>query len=302
MNNHRIKNILLALCLMLPLANVAEANEQPDAQCDWDQWGVKFAAAHLAGKVMEDYFCYQAQNDSLEKADQLWWQAINALDKQYDRVGYKVAGTAEEFQQVFKLGRASFSIFYEGALLENGTEFDLSSMQPSILEADLGVFVKDEGINQAESQIEILEHLDSVVAYIEVPGSAHYPRRGDRPNGFMLVAANALMGYGVVGDYVSVEATQAFADRMANMKVVMTDHASGKKLKDTDGMGLEMHPLDIVKLAVDRANELDMQLKAGDFIGLGAFQGPTFLKPGMSVEVTYEGLADPTPSVKASFR
>lgn len=283
----------------------ADASKMLEAQskltdCEWNEWGEKFAAAHQAGETMNDYPCYQAQNDSLEKANELWRQAVDALDAQYGRVGFKIAGTAEQFQKVFKLGRPSFSIMYEGALLANGTEFDLSDMQPSILEADLGVFVKDGGINQAASHLEILEHLDFVAGYIEVPGIV-YDTAPNPPTGFMLVASNALMGYGVVGDRVPVEATQAFADRLSSFSIVMMD-ATGEKLKDSNGMGLEMHPLDIVKVAVDRAKEFGTPAKAGDFISLGAFDGPTSIQPGMSVEVTYEGLADPAPRVGASFR
>lgn len=211
-------------------------------------------------------------------------------------VGYKAGLTNPMVQQRFGHNAPVRGVLLEKMLLEDGAEVPAKFGAVPIFEADLVVVVKDEGINQAKTPAEVLQHLSAIRPFIELPDLV---TAKEQPlTGAVITAINVGARLGVLGKPVAP--APEMADALAKMTVVMRDQ-DGKELAKAPGTAILGHPLNaVVWLAEDLAKS-GGRLRAGDVLSLGSFSAPMPPKPGMKVTVTYEGLPG-NPAVSVRFK
>jgi 2-keto-4-pentenoate hydratase len=96
-----------------------------------------------------------------------------------------------------------------------------------------------------------------------------------------------------------VQRTQAFADSLADMKVLVM--GGGDDLDKGFGRDVLEHPLNAVVWLAQDLQRHGKSLKKGDLVSVGSFSKLMPPKPGLKVEVQYQGLPD-NPSVRMSFK
>lgn len=214
-------------------------------------------------------------------------------------VGYKAGLTNEAVQQRF-----DHDAPVRGVLLEHMLRPQSRDALPAaygarpIIEADLLVEVKDETINTARTHLEALSALARIFPFIELAdlGIAE----GERVTAAKIVAINVGARGGVSGEPLAVEATQAFADALRDMRVIMVDE-TGKQLANSPGAAILEHPLNAVLWLVQDLRKDGIRLKAGDVLSLGSFSPLLVPQPGAGYSVRYRGLPG-DPQVAVRFR
>jgi 2-keto-4-pentenoate hydratase len=203
-------------------------------------------------------------------------------------VGYKLGLTSAPVQARFGVNHpVRGTLLRSSVSLADGAEVPARFGAVPIIESDLLVRVRDAGINQAGGDhVAILRHLDAVIPYIELPDLV-LSGGFDGPN---LLAINVGARLGVVGRPVPVEATRAFADRLANMTVTMVDDR-GQERARTPGTAALGHPLNGVAFLVEDLARAGRRLEAGQVLSLAGYSPTLPLEPGRTYTVRYDGLA-----------
>jgi 2-keto-4-pentenoate hydratase len=98
---------------------------------------------------------------------------------------------------------------------------------------------------------------------------------------------------------MAVQPTAAFSDALRDMVVVVK--GDGAELDKGKGSDVLEHPLNAVVWLVEDLAKQGVKLKKGDLISLGSFSKLMPPKPGLKVEVEYQGLPG-NPVVKVNFR
>ena len=213
-------------------------------------------------------------------------------------VGYKAGLTNPGVQMRFGVTAPLRGTLLQRMLLEEGREVPAQFGARPVFEADLLVVVKDPGIHQARTHLEALRSLSLVVPFIELPDLVL--AEGEKLTAPLIVFINVGARLGVAGNGIPVEATEAFAARLAAMRVRVTDQA-GKELASAPGSAILGHPLNAVLWLVKDLARTGIKLKAGDVLSLGSFTAPMSPRPGLAVTVRYEGLPG-NPQVSVRFR
>ena len=213
-------------------------------------------------------------------------------------VGYKAGLTNSAVQKRFGTEAPVRGILFEKMLLADGAEVPAKFGTRPVFEADLVVEVKDEGINQAQTPAEVLQHISRIIPFIELPDLLLDPK--EPLNGATLTAINAGARLGVLGKPIAP--TPEHLDALASMSVVVRDAADGnKELACGPGTAILDHPLNaVIWLARDLVRD-GGKLKAGALLSLGSFTPLTPPKPGMDIQVSYEGLPG-MPGVGVKFK
>ncbi|PPR33032.1 MAG: hypothetical protein CFH35_02068 [Alphaproteobacteria bacterium MarineAlpha9_Bin5] len=81
------------------------------------------------------------------------------------------------------------------------------------------VTVKDESINDAQTMLEVAQHLSQVIPFIELPDIVA-PKEQPLLAG-VIVALNVMARYGMLGEPAEVQATEAWVDALTQMKVTL---------------------------------------------------------------------------------
>jgi len=214
-------------------------------------------------------------------------------------VGYKVGLTSAPVQARFGVSQPLRGVLLQSSVsLRDGAEVPARFGAVSIVESDFLVRVRDAGINQAgRDHVAILRHLDAVIPYIELPDLV-LSGGFDGPN---LLAINVGARLGVVGTPVPVEATQAFADRLANMTVTMVDDR-GQERARAPGTAALGHPLNVVAFLIEDLARAGRRLEAGQVLSVAGYSPTLPLEPGRTYTVRYEGLAAQPVSVSVRTR
>jgi 2-keto-4-pentenoate hydratase len=212
-------------------------------------------------------------------------------------VGYKAGLTNKAMQQRF-----GHDAPVRGVLLEKMLQPQTREALPAaygarpVIEADLLVEVKDESINAARTHLDVLNALSRIFPFVELAdlGIAE----GEPVTAAKIVAINVGARGGVSGEPLAVEATQAFADALRDMRVIMSDE-TGKELANSPGAAILEHPLNAVLWLVHDLRKDGIRLKAGDVLSLGSFSPLLVPQPGTGYVVRYRGLhGDPRVAVR----
>jgi len=216
-------------------------------------------------------------------------------------IGYKVGLTNKAVQERFNVPHPVRGVLLERMLLRSGATVPAGYAAIPLYEADLLVRIKDGGIAETSSDRDVLARIDQVIPFIELPDLTFAP--GEHLDGANLTAVNVAARLGVAGTPIPVEASDAFAGRLAAMTVVMVDD-TGKELARSPGSAILGHPLHVVRwLAADLARA-GAALRPGDLVSLGSYSRllPAREAVGRTITVRYEGLVDPVPTVSVTLR
>ena len=211
-------------------------------------------------------------------------------------IGYKVGLTSKPAQERFGATEPVRGVLTRSMLLGNGESVSHFASR-GLFEADLLVKVRDDGINNATTLMQVLEHIESVRPFIELADLVL--AEGQTLDPAAITAINVGARKGVQGTLIKVEATEAFLAALADMTVRMSSRPTAGNGEDEEflavpGRAVLGHPLNAVLWLMNDG----VKLEAGDVVSLGSFGAPSPAVPGQTITVRYEGLPrDPEVSV-----
>ena len=213
-------------------------------------------------------------------------------------VGWKVAATSAAVQAAVRGGPT------RGVLLEK--MMDAEQSQPMKLvaglrnfEADLILQVKDDGINTANSPLEIIEHLSHFIPFIELPNAAAtFLPSGFKMTPALLTTINSVGRQGVVGKPVPLTASWAWVIALGTMSIVTVQ--DGKEVSRVSGAASLGNPLNAVGWLIQDLKASGKKLNAGDLISTGTFSPPVRPAKGQNFVVRYEGIPTDTKSAEVA--
>jgi 2-keto-4-pentenoate hydratase len=229
---------------------------------------------------------------------------LNALlEKRHGKViGYKAGLTNPAVQKRFNYDQPVWGKLYAGMVLPGGAVVDAAFGARPLFEADMLVRVKSAAINQARTPMDVLETVDQVIPFIELPDLV--VQAPPRLNGPAVSAINVGARLGVAGAPLTVPATRAeryaMLGMLENMTVVLTD-GSGAELGRGKGSDILGHPLNAVVWLAGALAKEGLAMKPGDLISLGSFSPLLPPKAGLTATVAYHGLAGAQP-VSVTFK
>lgn len=277
----RAAGFVLALLTMLSAAEAAAFDCAATADKLAESWSKRTPVSSPGADMTRDQgACVQ---DAL----------VKALAKQAGKpIGYKVGLTSKPVQEMFKVDSPVAGVLLAEMIKPAGATVPAAYGARPVYEPDLLVRVKDAGINQARTPLEVARHLSEVIPFIELADLV--VAKGEAMTLPVLIAINVGARAGVAGRAVKVQATQAFVDALQTMTVVATDEA-GKELARAPGGAILGHPLNAVTWLVRELASNGKALKAGDLISLGSFAQPQPPTAGRIVTVRYDGLPGAEP-------
>lgn len=282
-----MRRLLLAAACVLPMA--------AEAACPDEAAVRRLAEAILANTPSPALTGMASLADGQCAQDRL----VGLLAPRLGRpVGYKVGLTNAAAQQRFGVSHpVTGTIFASTVGLRDGAEVPARFGAVPVVEADLLVRVRDEGIAAAgRDRVAILRHLDQVIPFMELPDLV-LSGGMDGPN---LLAINVGARLGVVGAPIVPEASEAFAARLAAMTVVLANDQ--RELARAPGTALLGHPLDVIPWLVEDLAKRGLRLRAGDLVSLGGFSPTLAAEAGRTYTVRYEGLMAQPVTVSVRIR
>jgi 2-keto-4-pentenoate hydratase len=216
-------------------------------------------------------------------------------------VGYKAGLTNPAVQKRFNADAPVWGALYAPMLLPANSVVDPAFGARPLFEADLLVRVRSEAINRAKTPDDVLQAIDQLIPFIELPDLV--VQAPPKLNGAAISAINVGARLGVLGTPIEVPVTRgeryALNDALRDMVVIVK--GGGAELDRGAGSDVLGHPLNaVVWLAQDLARH-GIALKPGDLVSLGSFSKLMAPKAGLAVEVGYLGLPG-DPVVKMSFK
>ncbi|HNZ91505.1 MAG TPA: fumarylacetoacetate hydrolase [Acidovorax sp.] len=288
----KTKQTLIALALSFAGATAVQAECLTDAQ-------TAELAAHYAAKTPA------ANPENLSDADGACTRAkLNQLLAQRlgKVIGYKAGLTNPAVQKRFNTDKPVWGKLYEGMVLPSGAVVDAAFGARPLYEADMLVRVKSAAINQAKTPMQVLEAVDQVIPFIELPDLM--VQAPPKLNGAGVSAINVGARLGVAGAPLPVPAYRAeryaLLQALADMNVVLTD-GTGGRLGGGKGSDILDHPLNAVVWLAGALAQEGLAMQPGDLISLGSFSPLLPPKAGLSVTATYDGLPGAAP-VRLGFK
>ena len=225
------------------------------------------------------------------------------MEKQGSKlVGYKAGLTNPAVQKRFNATQPVWGKLYENMLLSDGASVDAAFGARALFEADMLVRVSSEAINSAKTPMDVLNAIDQIIPFIELPDLV--VQAPPRLNGAAISAINVGARLGVLGQSITAPATRAekyqMLDALRDMQVSMSDSA-GVALGGGKGSDILEHPLNAVVWLAQALAKDGQAMKVGQLISLGSFSPLVPTKAGMKVTVTYSGLPGAKP-VSVSFK
>jgi 2-keto-4-pentenoate hydratase len=213
-------------------------------------------------------------------------------------VGYKAGLTNPAVQKRFNASAPVRGTLFEKMLLKDGAEIPAKFGARPLYEADMVVEVKDAGIMNATTPLEVLAHVSRIYPFIELPDLI--VEDPSKIVGATLTYLNVGARLGVLGTPFEMKATPESVAALASMKVRLLDH-DGKELDAGTGDAILGNPLNAVLWLAKDLKAGGISLKKGELLSLGSFSKLLPPKGGTGVKAVYEGLPG-TPSVSVRFR
>lgn len=212
-------------------------------------------------------------------------------------IGYKAGLTSGPAQAAFGVEEPVLGTLVESVMLKDGAVVKVSDAARPLYEADLVVEIADEGVNDAQTPEEVLEHIAGVRPFLELPDLVVAPDvKMAAPE---LTAVNVGAWRGVLGDLIEVPNGAEGVAMLANLTARVHD-GDGVLLSEAPGSVVLGNPLNSVIWVADMLHRDGRSLKAGDLVSVGSI-GPLHpMKAGSSASVIYDGLPG-TPTLSAKF-
>jgi 2-keto-4-pentenoate hydratase len=180
---------------------------------------------------------------------------------------------------------------YEGMVLANGATVDAAFGARPLFEADMLVRVKSAAINQAKTPMEVLEPIDQVIPFIELPDLM--VQAPPKLNGAGVSAINVGARLGVAGAPLAVPAYRAeryaLLQALADMQC-QPDRWRGCPAGWRQGQRHPGAPAQRRGVAGQALAQEGLAMQPGDLISLGSFSPLLPPKAGLSVTATFDGL------------
>jgi 2-keto-4-pentenoate hydratase len=229
---------------------------------------------------------------------------LNALlALQYGRVvGYKAGLTNPAVQKRFGADKPVWGVLYDGMILNDGATVDAAFGARPLFEADMLVRVRSASINGAKTPMDVLESIDQIIPFIELPDLVVANPGTLNGNGISAINVGARLGVAgqpIVAPLFRAE-RYAMLDALRDMTVVVTD-GIGAELSRGKGSDILEHPLNAVVWLAGALAAQGLAMEPGQWISLGSFSPLMPPKPGQKIVVRYEGLPGAMP-VSVSFR
>ena len=197
--------------------------------------------------------------------------------------GYKIGLITKQGQERMGASGPVHGVLLKKMLLSNNAKVSVRYGLRPAAELDMGVFVKDSGINGAKSFRQVIAHLSDLVCFIELIDTL---TDSDQPmDAALLTSLNVGARAGVVGERRKL--THAMVDALPNMKMTLTDD-SGKIIAEVPRLNLQ--PLENILWLIEDLKKYGGSLKRGDFISLGSPSTPQPIAAGKKLTLLYEGL------------
>ena len=270
-----------------------------NAQCLDEQAIADMAARWIDKQTLRGVSPAMTLTDAACTRDRLVAQL--RANKQYGGriVVYKAALTNPEVQKRFGASAPVRGVLLSRMLtMESGFPVFGGYGARPVFEADLLVEVGDDAINDARTPMEALRALSRVHPFVELADLV--VAEGEPLNAMVITAINAGARSGIFGQGIAVQATQAFADALRDMRVVMTDDL-GTEHSNSPGSAILGHPLNAVLWLVEDVRRSGGRLRVGDKLSLGSFSAPITPQREMRVKVRYLGLPG-DPEINMRFR
>ncbi|MBM3270932.1 MAG: hydratase [Candidatus Sericytochromatia bacterium] len=201
--------------------------------------------------------------------------------------GYKAALTNPAVQEKFGVKTPLRGVLLAGMLVPSGSEVDAAFGSNPLHEGDLLLRVRSGAINLAKTRSELLDALDAVIPFIELPDLVY--ARDVVVDGPALAAADAGARLGVVGSPIPLAAGQDWERRLAEFKLEILDE-QGQVQATGFGQHLLGHPLDAALWLRDAIVASGRELKRGDVLSLGTVTRLVPVVAGTQVRARYSGL------------
>jgi len=285
-----LRSMLAAVLLVSVSLSQAECLTDAQAVALFDAYVAKTPATNPEGLSEADGACTRAKLNGLLA---LRYGAV---------VGYKAGLTNPAVQKRFNYDRPVWGVLYEGMLLNNGAVVEAGFGARPLYEADMLVRVKSEAINQAKTPAEVLDAIDRIIPFIELPDLM--VQAPPKLNGPAVNAINVGARMGVMGQPIALPAYRAeryaMLDALRDMTVILSDGA-GAELARGKGSDILGHPLNAVVWLAEALAKEGRSMKPGDLISLGSFSPLLPPKAGAGATVTYVGLPGAT-AVSVTFK
>lgn len=283
---------------LIPLALAVAFATNAQAACLSDAQAAELVASYVAKTPA-------ANPENLSDADGACTRAkVNALlaQRMGKVVGYKAGLTNPAVQKRFNTDKPVWGQLYEGMVLQSGATVEAAFGARPLYEADMLVRVKSAAINQARTPMDVLEAIDQVTPFIELPDLL--VQAPPKLNGAGVSAINVGARLGVAGAPLPVPVLRAeryaMLDALRDMRVTLQD-ASGASLGGGKGSDILEHPLNAVVWLAGALAQEGLALQPGDLISLGSFSPLLPPKAGLAVTATYDGLPGAAP-VRVTFK
>jgi 2-oxo-hept-3-ene-1,7-dioate hydratase len=195
--------------------------------------------------------------------------------------GYKIGLITKTGQERFGISGPVHGVLLKKMLSYDGAEISAKYGVKPGLELDMGVIVKDDGINEAKTLDEAIAHLSYLCTFIELVDTITATNQPmDAP---LLVALNVGARGGVIGSRVKM--SPAVAKALPEMRMFLTDE-TGKVVADVPKLNLQ--PLDNLPRLISDLKKAGTPLKAGDFISVGSPAAIQPVSPGKKMTLHYE--------------
>ena len=287
-----MQKTLFALLMGMGLIAGAQAAclTQAQVQTMADNYFAKKPTPNFAAQSDKDAACTRARFNKL-------------LAAHYGKVvGYKAGLTNPATQKRFNTNQPTWGVLYDGMIQPNGFSTVPNFGARPLFEADMLVRVKDAGINNARTPEEVMQHIDQVIPFIELPDLV--VEAPPKLNGAAINAINVGARLGVAGTPIPVPTDRmdrfVMLAQLANMDIKVTDQ-TGKQIGAGKGSDILEHPLNAVAWLAQALHKEHRAMKPGDLISLGSFSALMPPKSGLAVTVNYEGLAGAQP-VTVNFK
>lgn len=212
-------------------------------------------------------------------------------------VGYKAGLTNPAVQKRFGASEPAWGMLYAPMMLKSGAAVDAAFGARPLFEADLLVRIGSDAINQAKTPEQAIFAVDEIIPAIELPDLlVEAPAELD---GAALAAINVGARTFVVGTPIPAQRKIELLDALSGMKVLV--QGNGQDLDSGRGFDVLDHPLNAVIWLAQDLQKHGLALKKGDLVSVGSFSKLMPPKPGLKVEVQYQGLPG-NPSVDVTFR
>lgn len=257
-------------------------------------------AEKLANNYLNKILTPEINQDlTLKQAQQIQNQFVEILSSKLGKkIGYKAGLTNKIAQEKFGINHPLSGVLLEKMILDNGAIIPDNFGAKTMLEGDLMVRVKSEAINQAKTPEETLKYLDAVIPFVELPDLVYDNQV--QLTASKLVAINVGARLGVKGKAITIDSSQEWQDKLANIEIVIKDE-NNQLLATGNSSNLLGNPLEVVFWLKNNLNDQGILLKQGDLLSLGTITPMIPLKPNTVITAEYSGVSPNPVQVKMTF-